>query len=772
MNQRTLLTGRRAVLGAVILGVMALANALTPFARAATQATLTVTSIADGGAGSLRQVILDAASGDTIVFDGVLFASAQTIQLTNELVINKDLIIDGSANGVYTPTIKGPGPGSTYFRVVNIDTAGVNVTLKRLIIDSGNLNGASVSLGAGAGIYTTGNLTVTDCLISNNLALNSTYGQGGGIYSAGGALTIVNSTIYTNTGTSGGALYLDGGTAIVDGSVLSSNAVTGTASSATGAGVYVSTGVITITHNSVITGNKVITGTNSGGGILMGGGTLYLLNSTVAKNVAGGQAGGILIGNLAAAYITDSTIFSNTITRVASNSNGGGIVAGGSVTVTNSIISNNAASGYGGGIQFSGSGGHILTVVSSTIANNSATTAGGGIYVSPANGPAHISGSVFSGNTNSNGSAIATSSGANALFITGTAFLNNSGSAVNSQMAVNLANSNFSGNTGAVGSGLYMNTTTYPVTLTQVITTTNDFYIRSPFINNGTFTQTGGTTTFAGSAGQPVTGTGTTTFMHVNFANTTGVVLYTPLSLTGYLTKSGLLTQTAGTLSFVGTGVQNLNTTNVTTFTNLAIGSDSIVNEVVAASNVTVNGTLTNNGIIRKRQTISAAGAYAFGLAGGPINGANLSLNVTADAFTYITVDRYDRNHANRTGTSAAYGVGWGNYWAITPTGSGTVNVTLPTAFAAGANTKACRYAAGAGWNCAATSYTANTVTRNGVSTFSDWASGNASPTAVTLRDLSAAANISPIANGVLGAALLALGLRLLGWRVKAKAQR
>src|SRR5262245_11051014 len=56
--------------------------------------TLTVTSTADSGAGSLRAAIADAQSGDQIVFDHDL--SGQTITLTSgELAITKNLDIEG-----------------------------------------------------------------------------------------------------------------------------------------------------------------------------------------------------------------------------------------------------------------------------------------------------------------------------------------------------------------------------------------------------------------------------------------------------------------------------------------------------------------------------------------------------------------------------------------------------------------------------------------------------------------------------------------------------
>ena len=51
-------------------------------------ATITVTSLSDSGAGSLRQAISDAAAGDTIDFDNTL---SGTISTTSTLNIDKDL---------------------------------------------------------------------------------------------------------------------------------------------------------------------------------------------------------------------------------------------------------------------------------------------------------------------------------------------------------------------------------------------------------------------------------------------------------------------------------------------------------------------------------------------------------------------------------------------------------------------------------------------------------------------------------------------------------
>jgi len=83
-----------------------------------------------------------------------------------------------------------------------------------------------------------------------------------------------------------------------------------------------------------------------------------------------------------------------------------------------------------------------------------------------------------------------------------------------------------------------------------------------------------------------------------------------------------------------------------------------------------------------------------------------------------------------------------GVYWIITPQGctsgfSATLTLPFPNP---DSSDKLCRYS-GSGWHCAADSFALNvfdaglgTVTREGISAFSDWVVGdNAGPTAVAL---------------------------------------
>ena len=94
---------RRKSWGFVLLVVtlVVLAWVAVPLAQGA---TITVTSTADSGPGSLRQALLDAVSGDTITFDTSVFppGSPATIALSSELphITQGNLTIDGSNAGV------------------------------------------------------------------------------------------------------------------------------------------------------------------------------------------------------------------------------------------------------------------------------------------------------------------------------------------------------------------------------------------------------------------------------------------------------------------------------------------------------------------------------------------------------------------------------------------------------------------------------------------------------------------------------------------------
>jgi len=177
--------------------------------------TLTVTSPADSGSGSLRAEITAANSGDTINFAPSL--AGQTITLTNgELPIAKSLDIEGL--GANQLTISAVG----FSRVFDITAGDASVTLAGLTI-SGGLDYY------GGGISNVGTLTVNDCALTGN----SAYLQGGAIDN-GGVLTVNNSTLSGNVANGsfggdgkGGAIYMGGGKLSLNSSSVSNNSAQG-----------------------------------------------------------------------------------------------------------------------------------------------------------------------------------------------------------------------------------------------------------------------------------------------------------------------------------------------------------------------------------------------------------------------------------------------------------------------------------------------------------------------------------------------------------------
>ena len=149
-------------------------------------ATTVVTNTADAGTGTLRQLIANAVSGDTITFATNL--SGATILLTSgELLLSNNLTIDASAlaGGVQIN-------GHRTSRIFNVANGTTNV-LTALTIT----NGAGLG-GFGGGIFNSGTLTVNQCTLTGNNATNSSTDAGGGVYNSGGTLTLNQCTLTGN----------------------------------------------------------------------------------------------------------------------------------------------------------------------------------------------------------------------------------------------------------------------------------------------------------------------------------------------------------------------------------------------------------------------------------------------------------------------------------------------------------------------------------------------------------------------------------------------
>jgi hypothetical protein len=198
------------------------------------------------------------------------------------------------------------------------------------------------------------------------------------------------------------------------------------------------------------------------------------------------------------------------------------------------------------------------------------------------------------------------------------------------------------------------------------------------------------------------------------------------LKLTSDITIAGdLVVQGDGTLTtdghkitFDGGVVQNLTLEYWVSFDDLTVTAGTTLVETESANNVMVNGTLLNQGVIRKLQVLDAAEYYNFGLAGN-YAAADMEIRVTARTggtpLTAIQVDRIDANHPQAPGTNTT-----GIYWTITPTGSDFVaNIVLPQNGLS--DPQVCRYRNSA-WDWARSEFDPNTVTRTGLTAFGDLA--------------------------------------------------
>ena len=443
-------------------------------------ATFTVTTLADSGAGSLREAIEGIGGANAT-------AGADTIVFAATLPLGTILLTTGEIDISDTLTIKGPGvdklrlDGNDASRIFNIADLDDTVLHPTTISGLAFANGKTVDEG--------GAITTTESLILKNTAFTNNYaylGGGGAVFvDTKGTISITGSTFLNNTTKKGdgGALYGKAlGSITVAKTVVSGNhaengdiggilalipagglkpahividAVTflsNTADDGSGGGLIADTssvkGKITV-KNSVFIGNSA---SETGGAALIVGGLATVSGTTMSNNQANGEGGALLgLGSVAGTLAIKSSRFEGN----SSGGNGGAIhfegetlatVAGSffsanksadlggaisalntaSLTISSSTITGNRAfTKSGGGIALEGS---TLVLKGSVVSGNIADTSGGGIYAI-AGSVLTVSGGSFKGNSaNGAGGGIATEGtllNAVNLTVTGTLFTGN-----------------------------------------------------------------------------------------------------------------------------------------------------------------------------------------------------------------------------------------------------------------------------------------------------------------------------------------------------------
>src|SRR5262245_35845429 len=168
----------------------------------AVPSTLTVLNNHDSGAGSLRDAIASAKSGDTIVFaDGL---HGQTIALTSgELEIRKSLDIEGPGADKLAVS------GNDTFRVFDVVNQGLTVTIAGLTITHGRGGGGGAGSGGGGGAILNASSTLN--VVNDVLSDNQADTRGGGITNQNGVLNATNTVFIGNQATGGPKRAATGG---------------------------------------------------------------------------------------------------------------------------------------------------------------------------------------------------------------------------------------------------------------------------------------------------------------------------------------------------------------------------------------------------------------------------------------------------------------------------------------------------------------------------------------------------------------------------------
>ncbi|VXC51792.1 Ig-like domain-containing protein [Pseudomonas sp. 9Ag] len=280
-------------------------------------ATWTATNNLNSGIGSLRAALSSAQNGDIVTFN-----TGMTVALTQVLVVDKNVTIDGDIDNDNVADVTLDGQYRT--QIINV-TAGTTATLDGLVITRGMVagnggnGGDDAMVSKGGGIYNAGTLTLRNVTVTANAASGG--GGGGGVTPqyAGGA------------GGGGGAIT--GGTGGKGGNTLNSTGSNGTAGQGGAGGGFFNIGgrggsttggAGGAAYPGYSTGSAG--GTATSGGLSIGGGGGGDGYNDIG-GAGGGAVGGIYNDTGATLRIIGNSVISN---NVGAGGGGGGGGAGGS----------------------------------------------------------------------------------------------------------------------------------------------------------------------------------------------------------------------------------------------------------------------------------------------------------------------------------------------------------------------------------------------------------------------------------------------------------
>ena len=359
----------------------------TLLAGPASAAAFAVTNLNDDGDGSLRKAILDANATfgiDSIAFDPNL---SGTLTLFSDLPqINEGASITGPGSAAVTIS------GADAFHIFDVQTVGTGaVTISGLTLsDSVALAGISGDGQGGAIRVLNSPITLNDLHVSNSVSeSNVDNAFGGGLFidneSWAGDVTITNSVVTNNTAEStalnyaseGGGAWISARNVTIESSSFSLN------SADVGGGILVTAQRQLTIDNSVIAGNWADV---TVGGLIAGGFNVVLTDSVITGNYSVGMIGGIYLGAFEREDDVPSAI-SVSNTRISDNiatEFGGGVLFNfGSAAQLDRVTVTENDGGRHGGLDVIGD----LNMTSSTIADNT----GIGMNLGSADGPTSVS---------------------------------------------------------------------------------------------------------------------------------------------------------------------------------------------------------------------------------------------------------------------------------------------------------------------------------------------------------------------------------------------
>lgn len=221
---------------------------------------------------------------------------------------------------------------------------------------------------------------------------------GGGIYVDNGTVNIQGGVVAANRGSSGGGIFFQNGTLNISGGAVTGNWVN--SGHDNGGGIYVNSGTLNLSGEGYVTNNykacdcndcqNDVNNTHGGGGIaLANSSVMNMTGGYVTGNYSGLAGGGIyagFFGHNVGFTMSGGTIAGNCAElgeggglRIAGGTNGV-IQAANKVYITNNITNSN--NDWGGGGIFVQEKGN-LSIVNSLITNNTAGGFGGGVGACP-----------------------------------------------------------------------------------------------------------------------------------------------------------------------------------------------------------------------------------------------------------------------------------------------------------------------------------------------------------------------------------------------------